>query len=211
MTDTNYNKFKESLHRLKERYDYYLMNTKTHSFVVELPDEVADTLEEIIKYIKQKRKIKHCSPSQAITVAIDYYAKTNKIENKDNESSDTAMLESIESCFQRSEILESIKESCIQRFEICFDTSWKHLRKYLIEEMGLVDIQNSPNPIFRKAAANNLISDAELWIEFNKKRGDTVHDYCGDKADETFAIIPDFIKHAIDLYEIISGDKWRSN
>ena len=25
---------------------------------------------------------------------------------------------------------ESVKESCIQRFEICFDTSWKHIRKY---------------------------------------------------------------------------------
>jgi len=105
---------------------------------------------------------------------------------------------------------ESIKESCIQRFEICFDTSWKYIRKYLIEEMGFVDIQNSPNPIFRKAEASKVIIQAEKWIEFNTNRGDTTHDYSGDKADKAFAIIPEFIKEAIDVYEIISGEKWQS-
>ena len=105
---------------------------------------------------------------------------------------------------------ESIKESCIQRFEVCFDTTWKHLKKYLIEEIGLSDVPDGPNPIFRKAAASLVISDAELWIEFNKKRGATSHDYCGDKADGTFEIIPDFIKEAISLYETISGVKWQN-
>ena len=107
-------------------------------------------------------------------------------------------------------ISESIQESCIQRFEICFDTSWKHLKKHLSEEMGLADMPASPNSVFRKAAENKLIKDAELWIEFNKKRNNTAHDYCGDKADETFEIIPDFIKEAIDSYEIISGDEWQN-
>ena len=105
---------------------------------------------------------------------------------------------------------ESVKESCIQRFEICFDTSWKHIRKYLIEEMGLIDIANSPNPIFRKAEASKIIVQAEKWIDFNVSRGDPVHDYSGDKADKTFEVIPDFIKEAIDVYEIISGEKWQN-
>jgi nucleotidyltransferase substrate binding protein (TIGR01987 family) len=106
-------------------------------------------------------------------------------------------------------LIESVKESCIQRFEICFDTSWKHIGKYLREEMGL-DIPNSPNPIFRKAEDNKIIVQAEKWIAFNTSRGDTVHDYSGDKADKTFAIIADFIKEAIDVYEIISNEKWQS-
>lgn len=107
-------------------------------------------------------------------------------------------------------LAESVKESCIQRFEICFDTSWKHLKKHLKEELGLSDIQDSPNPVFRKAEANKLISDAELWIQFNKKRGDTTHDYCGDKAEETFAIIHTFIKEAIESFEKMSGEKWQN-
>lgn len=105
---------------------------------------------------------------------------------------------------------ESVEESCIQRFEVCFDTAWKHLKKYLREEIGLSDIPEGPNPVFRKAAASHVIDDAALWIEFNKKRGDTSHDYCGDKAGDTFEIIPDFIKEAIGLYEKMSGEKWSS-
>lgn len=104
---------------------------------------------------------------------------------------------------------ESIKESCIQRFEVCFDTAWKHLKKYLAEEVGLLDVPEGPKPLFRKAFTNKTIEDAELWIAFNTKRGDTSHDYCGDKADGTFEIIPDFIAEAIDLYETMSGEKWQ--
>lgn len=106
------------------------------------------------------------------------------------------------------EVIESIKESCIQRFEICFDTTWKHLKKYLELEQGMTDVPNSPKGVFRSAFAAKVIGDAELWIEFNEKRGDTTHDYNGEKADGAFAIIPDFIAEAIDLYETMSGETW---
>lgn len=104
-------------------------------------------------------------------------------------------------------LVESIQESCIQRFETCFDTAWKHLKKYL-EEEGIVGIPNSPKSIFRMAAENRTIADAESWIDYVNKRIDTSHDYCGDKADITFEIISDFIAEAIDLYETMSGKKW---
>lgn len=139
MTETNYDKFRDSLQRLEERYGYYL-------------------------------------------------------EKKE------AALE--------AEMLESIKESCIQRYEVCFDTTWKHLKKYLEEEIGLPDVPAGPNPIFKKAFGAKVIEDSELWIEFNKKRGDTSHDYSGDKADGTFEVIPDFIAEAITLYETMSGEAW---
>ncbi len=35
---------------------------------------------------------------------------------------------------------EAIAESVIHRFETCYDTLWKDLKRYLIEELGL------PNP-----------------------------------------------------------------
>ena len=34
---------------------------------------------------------------------------------------------------------EGIKESVIQRFETCYDSVWKVLKRYLIEELGLVE------------------------------------------------------------------------
>ena len=38
---------------------------------------------------------------------------------------------------------EAIKESVIQRFETCYDTLWKHLKRYLTEELGLAEVPNS--------------------------------------------------------------------
>ncbi len=104
---------------------------------------------------------------------------------------------------------ESIKESCIQRFEVCFDTTWKHLKKYLEQDQGIADLANSPKVIFKQAFAAKVIEDAEVWIEFNNKRIDTSHDYSGNKADDVFMKIDDFIEEAIALYEIMTQEKWK--
>jgi nucleotidyltransferase substrate binding protein (TIGR01987 family) len=118
-------------------------------------------------------------------------------KNKDNISNDI-------------DITESIKESCIQRFEICLDTAWKHIKKYLEDELGRSDLPNSPNPIFKEAFANKLILDAEIWIEFNENRRNSSHDYSGEKADNTFEIIADFILEAIEIYQKMTGQKWQN-
>ena len=115
--------------------------------------------------------------------------------------------------FNRNELFESdreaLAESCIQRFETCFDTSWKHLKKYLESEIGLSDLPNGPRPIFRIAGENFLIDSVENWIDYNQKRIDTAHDYSEEKATETLSVIPNFIKDAIDLYQKLSGEAWQ--
>ena len=115
--------------------------------------------------------------------------------------------------FKRTELLESdkesIKESCIQRFETCFDTLWKHLKKHLEEEIGLAEVPNGPNPIFRLALENYLIDDFEAWHNYNRKRIGTSHDYSETKADESIGILKEFIEDAISLYEKIAGDKFK--
>ena len=54
-------------------------------------------------------------------------------------------------------VQEGIKESVIKRFEICNDTLWKYLKKYLYEVEGLVELPNSPNGVFRVAYEAGLI------------------------------------------------------
>ena len=44
---------------------------------------------------------------------------------------------------------EAIAESVVQRFETCYDALWKHLKRYLTEEMGLAEVPNSPKPILK--------------------------------------------------------------
>lgn len=115
--------------------------------------------------------------------------------------------------FERNELFksdrEALAESCIQRFETCFDTTWKHLKKYLEIGIGLSELPNGPRPIFRIAGENFLINSVENWIDYNQKRIDTSHDYSENKAIETLAIIPNFIKDTIELYQKISGEAWQ--
>ena len=80
-------------------------------------------------------------------------------------------------------IQEAIVESVIQRYETCYDCLWKVLKRYLIAELGLADPPNSPRPIFRLAYENDLFAASlEQWLRYAEARGDTAHDYSGEKA-----------------------------
>ena len=104
---------------------------------------------------------------------------------------------------------EGISESVIQRFETCYDCLWKVLRRYLIEGLGNVDLQNSPKPIFRRAHENGLFaSPLEQWIQYADARIDTAHDYDIEKAMACLELMPDFIDDAIGLYQTMTGATW---
>ena len=106
-------------------------------------------------------------------------------------------------------IREAIAESVIQRFETCYDCLWKVLKRYLIEELGLAEVPNSPNPIFRLAFENGLFRvPLEQWMRYASARTDTSHDYDGEKAKACLELMPDFIDDAIGLYQTMSGETW---
>jgi len=104
---------------------------------------------------------------------------------------------------------EAIAESVIQRFETCYDTLWKDLKRYLIEEIGLADVPNSPKPLLKLAGQNDLFaSSVEQWLKYADARTSTAHDYSGVKAKETLALMGDFIDDAIGLYQTMTGTTW---
>lgn len=104
---------------------------------------------------------------------------------------------------------EAIAESVIQRFETCYDAVWKSLKHYIIEEMGLADVPNSPKPIFKLAGQNGLLpSPVEQWLKYADARTSTSHDYSGDKAEETLMVVEYFIADAIGLYQTMTGTPW---
>jgi nucleotidyltransferase substrate binding protein (TIGR01987 family) len=104
---------------------------------------------------------------------------------------------------------EGIAESVIQRFETCYDTLWKTLKRYLSEEIGLADTPNSPKPILKLAGQNDLFSaPVEQWLKYADARVNTAHDYSGEKAEECLTIMADFIDDAIGLYQTMSGQTW---
>lgn len=104
---------------------------------------------------------------------------------------------------------EAVKESVIQRFEVCYDCLWKILKRYLIEELGLPDVPNSPKPILRLAHENKLlVSPIERWLKYADARTDTAHDYSGEKADDCLGLMGEFIADAIALYQTMTGETW---
>jgi nucleotidyltransferase substrate binding protein (TIGR01987 family) len=114
---------------------------------------------------------------------------------------------------ERTELRErdkqAIAESVIHRFETCFDSLWKVLKRYLNEELGAVNVPDSPKPILRIAHANALFnSDIALWIKYADARNDTSHDYSLNKAEGTLALMGDFIPDAIDLYITMTKKTW---
>ncbi len=113
---------------------------------------------------------------------------------------------------QRSELTkldkDAIKESVIQRFETCYDSLWKTLKRYLTEQLGLPEVPNSPKPVFRLAFENALLpSDISHWIMYANMRIGTTHDYSQQKAEEALSITRQFILDAKNLYDILTREK----
>ena len=108
---------------------------------------------------------------------------------------------------------ESVQESVIQRFEVCYDMMWKHLRRYMIEELALLedDMPNSPKPIFRIAHENQLLPNIDAWINYVQIRIDTSHDYSGEKMKKALRHMGAFIDEAVKVYETMTEKKWQKS
>ncbi len=106
---------------------------------------------------------------------------------------------------------EAVPESVIQRFETCFDSLWKVLKRYMTEELGLPNLPNSPKPLLRLANENDLLTDpVEDWLDYAGHRVDTAHDYSVEKAARCLEPIPSFIRGAKRLHETMTGEGWES-
>ena len=104
---------------------------------------------------------------------------------------------------------EAVDESVIQRFEVCYDTLLKSLRRYLIDEVRLPSFPPSPRPIFRLAGENEVLdSPVEKWMEYVNLRVGTTHDYSSEKTAAVLERVDDFIADAIGLYRTMTGEEW---
>lgn len=80
------------------------------------------------------------------------------------------------------------RDGAIQRFEYCFDLSWKTLKHYL-EKRGLIDL-NSPKSVIVAAYTEKVIDDEFLWSTIIAKRNLSVHTYNQKLAETLFADLP---------------------
>ena len=74
-------------------------------------------------------------------------------------------------------------DGIIQRFEFCFELSWKLMQAFLAYDGFIV---NSPRSAIRKSFEAEIISDAEKWIDMLENRNLTTHTYDEETALEIY-------------------------
>ncbi len=100
--------------------------------------------------------------------------------------------------------IESLQQSCID----CFDSLWKHLKKYLQELTGLAEIPSNPKFIFRLANEKSVIENYKIWDEYNAKVIGVRDASSETNVSEMLKIISRFIKDAIKIYEEMASEKF---
>lgn len=75
-----------------------------------------------------------------------------------------------------------IRDSLIQRFEICYELSWKAIKEYMIFEG--YEIGTSPRSILKAAYQNELLDSEELWLNMISDRNVASHEYNEDYINE---------------------------
>ena len=99
---------------------------------------------------------------------------------------------------------EYVRDSCIQRFEYCYDLSTKMIRRFLssISEIA-EDIQNKYfSDIIRLAYTRGILKNSwDVWKEYRDNRNATSHGYDEKRATQIVEKIPLFYTEVIFLLE----------
>ena len=83
---------------------------------------------------------------------------------------------------------EELRDAVIQRFEYCYELSWKMLKRHLegvVPNRESVD-QWSFKELMREAAERGLVAAVEPWIEYRYQRNFSVHAYDEEKAQAVY-------------------------
>ncbi len=96
---------------------------------------------------------------------------------------------------------EEVRDACIQRFEYCFELSWKMLKRQIELEIGnTAEVDGySKRTLFRVAAERGLISSPEPWFVYLVQRNKTSHAYDAQVALEVAAELDAFARDAQSL------------
>ena len=102
---------------------------------------------------------------------------------------------------------EVFRNAAVKGLELTLETSGKLLRKTLRPYFASSRDADrlTFKDIFRHAAKHDLMSveTAERWFKYRDNRNTTTHDYGEGFAEETLALLPDFVADATQLLDSI--------
>ena len=92
------------------------------------------------------------------------------------------------------DLMETVRAGVIHSFEVAYELSWKMIKRWLQENIGAASVDGTTQRnLFRLAAENHLIADAERWMDYHKARNSTSHTYNEDAAENVFAEAVEFV------------------
>jgi nucleotidyltransferase substrate binding protein (TIGR01987 family) len=103
-----------------------------------------------------------------------------------------------------AELARQFRAAAIQAFEFTYELSWKMLKRQLegsLPNPAAVDEMSFPELIRTGSETGLLLSGWERWKEYRQARGTTSHTYDEAKADQVFAVIPEFLQEARHLLQ----------
>lgn len=81
-------------------------------------------------------------------------------------------------------------DAICKRFEVCFEYTWKYLKRRADESGQEV---YSPKDALREGVKLKLITDLPVWMRFLHERNLSVHNYYSGDPQETLKVIRDFL------------------
>ena len=104
------------------------------------------------------------------------------------------------------DLLETVRAGVIQHFEVAYEQSWKMIKRWFKENIGAASVDGvTQRNLFRLAAENRLIADAERWMEYHTARNSTTHTYDEDAAEIVFAEATEFVHDAKYLLKMLEA------
>ena len=106
-------------------------------------------------------------------------------------------LDNLEDIYKYEEPYDNVVlTGLVALYEICFEQSWKAVKKVLSENGIEEAATGSPRSIIKLAYSVNLIKDQEVWLEALVSRNNVAHAY-------NQAIAMDIVKKTKELYVVM--------
>ena len=88
-----------------------------------------------------------------------------------------------------------IRAGVIQYFEFTYELSWNSIKRWLQENRDpSITVGATRRQVFRIAAREGLIHDAEGWMAHTSARNLTSHTYKKEIADRVYGEVPAFLR-----------------
>lgn len=92
------------------------------------------------------------------------------------------------------------RDGTIQRFEYSYEMTWKLARRILKENEIEAEI---PKAVFRELGRIGWIDNVEDWLEFQKSRNETSHEYGEKLARKSYLLAQRFLPLAENLIQVL--------